>query len=162
MEGAMSWLPQVAEQTRERVSREFDNLGPEACVAEITEELRRNNPEVLQMARKCAADLGAEVMIGLGMFYRLLVVQAKTLRFETLPRVTPQTRDGVAHAIDHKGMEAFTNEAVAELQRTNPELLQMAHHFACRRKDYLATMQGFALVYAALATQAAADAATLH
>src|SRR5688572_98814 len=57
-ENEMSWLPRVGERTRERVSREFDNLGPDACIAEILDELRRSNPEVLDMASRCAADLG--------------------------------------------------------------------------------------------------------
>jgi hypothetical protein len=156
----MSWLPRVAELVRERVSREFDQLGPQACIAEITEDLRRNNPEFLHMAKRCAADLGAEVMTGFGMFYRLLAAQARDSL--ALPRVTPQTRERLVREIDEKGAETFTREAIAELERSNPELLQMAHGFASRRKDYLATMQGFALLYASLAAQAAADRATLH
>jgi hypothetical protein len=160
----MSWLPLVAEHTRERVSREFDNLGPEACVAEITENLRRTNPEILDMAARCAADVGdtTALMVGFGMFYRLLVAESQLLRFEALPRVTAETRDRIVQQIAEKGAKDFTEEALAELERTNPELLQMAHHFSSRQKDYLATMQGFALLYASLLAQAAADGATLH
>ena len=32
--------------------------------------------------------------------------------------------------IDEKGSEDFTREAIAELEKSNPELLQMAHNFA--------------------------------
>jgi hypothetical protein len=158
----MSWLPRVAEHTRERVSREFDNLGPEACVAEITEELRANNPEVLDMAKRCARDIGspAEVMAGFGMFYRILVVQSAAAF--ALPCVTPHTRERILGQIDAGGSEAFTHDALAELERTNPELLQMAHFFASRQKDYLGMMQGFALIHACLAAQAVADRANLQ
>ena len=162
----MSWLPRVDERTRERVSREFDNLGPEACIAEILDELRRNNPEVLDMASRCAADLGdpAQLMVGFGMFYRLLAAEARALRFEVLPRVSAQTRGRVARTIDEKGVEAFTRDAIAELERSNPELLQMAHSFASRQAgaNYLAAMQGFALLHACLLAQVADDAATVH
>lgn len=34
--------------------------------------------------------------------------------------------------IDEKGSEGFTTEAIAELEISNPELLQMAHNFASR------------------------------
>ena len=46
----MSALPRVAESTREQIAREFDDLGPDACIAEISEHLRDNNPEWLYMA----------------------------------------------------------------------------------------------------------------
>jgi hypothetical protein len=160
----MSWLPRVGERTRERVSREFDNLGPDACVAEVLDELRRGNPELLDMASRCAADLGdpARLMGGFAMFYRLLVAEARLLRFESLPRVSAETRERVARQIDEQGAEAFTHEAVAGLERTNPELLRMAHVFSSQQKNYLATMQGFALLYTSLLAQAAADRTTLH
>ena len=54
----MSALPRVAESTREQIAREFDDLGPDACIAEISEHLRDNNPEWLHMAAKCAGDVG--------------------------------------------------------------------------------------------------------
>ncbi len=171
----MSWLPRVAEQTRERISREFDNLGPDACLSEIARDLRANNPELLDMAAKCARDVGnqAQVMVGFGMFYRLLVAQSSAAvppapqaggarALDALPRVTPQTRDLVVKQIERQGSETFTRRSIEELERGNPELLQMAHNFSSRHKDYLGTMQGFALLYACLATQAAADRASLH
>ena len=64
--------------------------------------------------------------------------------------------------IDADGTEAFTMRAIADLERTNPELLQMAHGFAARRKDYLLVMQGFALLYKSLELQSAADRKYLH
>ena len=160
----MSWLPRVAERTRERISREFDNLGPDACIAEALDDLRRSNPEVLDMASRCAADLGdpARLMGGFAMFYRLLVAETRLLRFESLPRVSAETRERVARQIDEQGAGAFTHEAIAGLERTNPELLRMAHVFSSQQTNYLATMQGFALLYTSLLAQAAADRTTLH
>ena len=48
----MSTLPRVAESTREQIAREFDDLGPDACIAEISAHLREHNPEWLSMAMK--------------------------------------------------------------------------------------------------------------
>ena len=48
----MSVLPRVTELTRERISREFDDLGPDACMAEIQADLRQHNPELLDMASR--------------------------------------------------------------------------------------------------------------
>jgi hypothetical protein len=162
----LSSLPRVSESTRERISREFDNLGPDACVAEITVGMRRNNPELLDMARRCAADIGpegggqGEVMVGFAMFYRLLAAEAASDL--ALPRVTPQTRGRIVQDIEQRGSEAFTYDALAQMERGNPELLQMAHGFATRQSHYLAMMQGLALVYASLIAQAADDRAVLH
>jgi hypothetical protein len=114
------------------------------------------------MAARCAADLGAagEPMVGLAMFYRLLVAQAATEL--ALPRVSAEARDAVVRDIDAKGADRFTRDAVDEMQRDNPELLQMAHGFASRQRSYLGMMQGFALLYAALAAQGAADRTRMH
>src|SRR5437899_5786323 len=54
----MSLLPRVTERARELLAREFDTRGPDACMSEIIEHLERHNPELLDMAAKCAADLG--------------------------------------------------------------------------------------------------------
>jgi hypothetical protein len=72
----MTAVPRVAEQTREKVSREFDDAGPGACVARICETLRNENPELLDMATKWARDIGVpdQLMVGPCMFYRLLMV----------------------------------------------------------------------------------------
>ena len=158
----MSSLPRVTEVTRERISREFDNLGPEACVTEIAAAMRRHNPELLDMAQRCAADLGAEQepLVGLAMFYRLLVAEAAAEL--ALPRVSRATRDAIVREIDHKGAEGFTSEALDEMERANPQLLQMAHGFASRQRSYLGMMQGFALIYAALSAQSAVDRAGMH
>jgi hypothetical protein len=164
----MSWLPRVVEATRERVSREFDNLGPDACLAEIAEALRQHNPEILDMAQKCARDVGNDdqVMVGFAMFYRLLVAQlpkaSAQAHGEVLPRVTPATRSRVASRIAEQGAEAFTRNTIEHLTQHNPELLAMAHQFASRHPDYLGTMQGFALVYAALVAQANTDRSSAH
>ena len=152
----------MTEVTRERISREFDNLGPDACVTDIAAAMRRHNPELLDMAQRCAADLGTgqEPMVGLAMFYRLLVAEAAAEL--ALPRVSRATRDAIAREIGDKGAEGFTFEALDEMERANPELLQMAHGFASRQRSYLGMMQGFALMYAALAAQTAADSAGMH
>ena len=158
----MSSLPRVTEVTRERISREFDNLGPGACVTDIAAAMRRHNPELLDMAQRCAADLAAdeEPMVGLAMFYRLLVAEAAAEL--ALPRVSRATRDAIVREIDDKGAEGFTFEALDEMEHTNPELLQMAHGFASRQRSYLGMMEGFALIYAALSAQSAADRAGMH
>ena len=52
----MSVLPRVTELTRERISREFDDLGPDACMAEIKADLRQHNPELLDMAFRWAGE----------------------------------------------------------------------------------------------------------
>jgi hypothetical protein len=158
----LSSLPRVTESTRERVSREFDHFGPEAWVIVIADGLRQHNPELLDMAERCAADLGGarDPMVGLAMFYRLLVAQAAAEL--ALPRVSADTRDAVVRDIDAQGAVSFTREAVDGMQRDNPELLQMAHGFASRQRSYLGMMQGFALLYAALAAQAAADRTGMH
>jgi hypothetical protein len=144
-------------------------LGPDACFAEIAADLRAHNPELLNMAVKCANDVGnsEKVMIGFGMFYRLLIAEAAMShellspesehRLNPLPRVTPETRESLVEQIDARGTDAFTMESIAELERGNPELLQMAHNFASSQPDYVAVMQGFALLYASLVAQSRAD-----
>lgn len=48
----MRVLPRVTELTRERISREFDEFGPDACMAEIKADLHQHNPELLDMASR--------------------------------------------------------------------------------------------------------------
>ena len=164
----MHLLPAVTPLTRERIAREFDDRGPQACMAEIEDDLRRHNPELLDMASRCARSLddARKVMIGFGMFYRLLLTTAapgdEGGMLSPLPRVTEQTRDTIVGMIDSKGPEAFIMDVIAELEVNNPELLQMAHGFALRQKDYLSVMQGFALLYQSLSEQLAADRRLLH
>lgn len=164
----MGFLPRVTELTREFVSRQFDNLGPEACMAEITDCLRRENPEFLEMARKCAADSGdaSRIMVGFGMFYQLLIAASAEAVgkpvMHALPNVTAETRDALVREIDETGPDAFTVTAIDDLERSNPELMQMAHGFASRQSDYGRVMQGFALLYRSLDAQSAADRKYLH
>jgi hypothetical protein len=49
----MSLLPRVTELVREQVAQDFDRLGSDACIAEIIEDLKQNNPEVLDMMSSC-------------------------------------------------------------------------------------------------------------
>jgi hypothetical protein len=44
--------------------------------------------------------------------------------------------------IDDEGIEAFTMKCI---EGNNPELLQAAHYFASRHRDYLGAMQGLRL-----------------
>ena len=120
------------------------------------------------MAAKCAADAEdpRKVLLGFGMFYRLLIVQlpaqTNTAAPITPPRVSAETRALLVAEIDEMGTETFTVNAIAELQESNPELLQMAHNFAANLENYLHVMQGFALLYRSLLMQSQAERATLH
>ena len=163
----MTSLPRVTEHTRERVAREFDDLGPAACVAEIAADLEHNNPELLAIARKYAAEIGepARIMAGFCMFYRLLTAQStQDLSrpqsgpfLSPLPRVTRATRDSVTAELDARGAESFTMRYIDALEQHNPALLQMAHNFASRESNYVAIMEAIALMWAALLAQAATD-----
>jgi hypothetical protein len=79
-----------------------------------------------------------------------------------LPRITPDIRDSIVHQIDQVGDEAFTREAIENLEALNPELLQMAHGHASQRPDYGRITQGFALFHQALLIQYRRDRATGH
>jgi hypothetical protein len=175
----MSSLPRVTQSTRERIAREFDNLGPRACVAEISATLRLGNPEILDVATRCASDTGdpEAAIAGFAMLYRLLAAEAyvtaaaeaqppppssAALRLDPLPYVMPDTRERVVRQIHEKGAETFMHDALGDMERSNPELLQMAHHFASWQRNYLAAMQGLALIYACLAAQAETDHAAYH
>jgi hypothetical protein len=171
----MSMLPRVAESTREQITREFDDLGPDACIAEISGHLRDNNPEWLYLAAKCAGDVGdsQRIMGGFCMFYRLLIAQVAPghplttesgvpVGLNPLPRVTAATRAEIVADIDHRGAEAFIRDAIQELEDTNPELLQMAHYFASEHGNYPGIMQGFALLYTALLVQSGTDKLSVH
>jgi hypothetical protein len=164
----MSVLPRVTELTRERIAREFDDLGPDVCMTDIRKDLDRHNPELQDMANKWAREgqNTEKLMTAFGMFYRLLV--AETLSplgsgaLSPLPRVSAETRDLIVERIDRVGGERFTQEAIGNFENTNPELLQMAHVFASQREDYGRTMQGFALFYEALLTQFSVDRVNPH
>jgi hypothetical protein len=164
----MSLLPRVTAVTRERISQEFDQLGPDTCVAEVADHLRQHNPELLDMISRSAIDLGlpAKMMQGFGMFYRLLVMQSRAdvgkPLLNLLPRVTPETRDLIVEQIDEKGSERFTMECIDDLEKGNPEMLQMAHNFASSHADYLGVMQGFGLLYKSLFLQSLAERTSLH
>ena len=75
-------------------------------MAEMIEHLQKHNPEFLDMAARCAADLGtpAKAMVGFSMFYRLLMAQslagAGTRTLTLLPRVSAETRDLLVAHID--------------------------------------------------------------
>lgn len=165
----MSVLPRVTALTRERISREFDDLGPEACLAEIQEDLRQHNPELLDMASRWSGESGEAVslMRAFGMFYRLLAAEAlaplgASNLLTPLPRVSGEVRNAVIERIDRTGGERFTREAIDNLEAVNPELLQMVHGYASQRPDYGRTMQGFALLHETLLAQFRRDRASPH
>jgi hypothetical protein len=77
----MSPLPRVTSLTRERLARELDDRGPEVCTTEFALELEVHNPELLDMAIRCARDVGGpvespQVASGFSFFYRLLSNEA--------------------------------------------------------------------------------------
>jgi hypothetical protein len=154
-------LPRVDAVMRERIAREFDDRGPEVCRAEIIADLEANNPELLDIATRCARDVGdfLRVMTGFCMFYRLLNAQAQGT---SLPRVSDGTRADIVKRIDSIGSQAFTRDAIADLESNNPQLLLTAHHFAADQADYAGVMQGFALLYACLSAEAGRQHAVLH
>lgn len=164
----MSSLPIVTSRTREHIAREFDDRGPAICTAEAIADLKRNNPELFDMASKCAHSLAdyTKMMTGFGMFYRLILAPAapdpKLSFLSPLPRVSANTRDEIVRQIDDLGSEDFTMTVIAHMERNNPELLQMAHRFASNQADYLLVMQGFALFYKSLVDQTAADRVRLQ
>jgi hypothetical protein len=162
----MHSLPRVTEASRERVSREFDDLGPAACVAEVLKVLEQGNPELLDMAQRCARDIGEKTMAGFAMFYRLLIVAAVAaqggIKLNPIPRIAPETRDRLTRQIDKDGAEGFTTQAIEHMEQNNPELLQMVHGFASRQPDYGRVMQGFALLYQSLILQLSMDRPRLH
>ena len=164
----MSFIPRVTEKARELVARDFDARGPDVCLAEIVTQLEQHNPEFLDIAVKCAADSGSprKVLLGFSMFYRLLVVHLPADASEpplfAPPRVSAETRALLVAEIDEMGAEAFIAKAIAELQESNPELLQMAHNFAAGLGNYLHVMQGFALLYKSLLVQSQAERGPLH
>jgi len=171
-------LPRVSALTRERLARELDDRGPEVCRTEFALELETDNPELLDMAIRCARDVGgpvgaAQVMTRFVFFYRLLSNEAHEAvgvprepsgvpTLSLLPRVSPETRDVMVKRIDALGPAEFTRQATAEIERSNPELLVMAHSFAEGQRDYIGVMQGFALLYASLLEQSLTKSGALH
>jgi hypothetical protein len=151
-------LPVVHEVLWERVARDFDDVGPEACLAEILDDLLAYNPHYLEMALRCARDIGdpQRILTGLAMFYRILYLAARE-RGGVPPRITLETRDVIASMIGEFGDEQFVLLATETLQTENPCLLQMADSFASRHHDYLGIMQGFVMLYKALSAQAVID-----
>lgn len=95
----MNLLPRVLEVTRERVTEEFDNLGPETCLERISAEMTRHNPELFDMARRCARDVTpagadpAKIMVGFAMLYRLLLAQWEADQGQAEQNRAPRPRD---------------------------------------------------------------------
>ncbi len=164
----MSLIALITEAARERIAQEFDDRGPDACMAEIMIDLRRNNPELLDIASRCAASLGGapRIMQSFGMFYRLMIDPWRPadnpLSLSPLPHVTSETRDRLVEEIDRDGPVAFTINVVVELEQSNPELLQAMHAIASATPEPLAMTQGLALFYRAVVLQVAGGRPALH
>jgi hypothetical protein len=79
-----------------------------------------------------------------------------------MPRVTRETRERIAEEIEDTGPKAFTLAVIKELEKDNPELLEMTYTFAKNRDDFLETILGFAVFYRLLKAQSAAEATRLH
>src|ERR1700744_1988941 len=164
----MSMMPRVTDPTRERISREFDSLGPDVCIADIRRDLDRHNPQLLDMAVKWAGDgkEGKKLFTAFGMFYRLLAAEASALlksnALSPLPPVSSETRARIIARTAGIGDEQFCREAIGNLEAANPELLQMAHGFASARPDYARAMQGFSLLHEALLIQSQSDRLKPH
>lgn len=164
----MSVLPCVTDATRERVSREFDRLGPEVCMADILSDLLRHNPELLDMALTWAEEEedAERLLTAFCVFYRSLAAETdaplKSGALSPLPSVSPETRDRIVARIDRDGEEEFSREAIRHLEAANPALLQMAHGVASERANYTHAMQGFALLHEALLIQSQRDRLRPH
>lgn len=162
-------LPRVTTLTREKIARELDERGPESCLAEAVRELADHNPEILDIATKCARSFGdryAKAMLELCVFFRLLFVEFRNMDpalrlLNPFPRLTAQTRDKLVQQIEEHGIEAFTARTIEHLALYNAELLEMAHNAAERKDGYVRLMHGFALLYRALEEQCAADASPI-
>jgi hypothetical protein len=151
-------LPPVDEIFWERVAREFDDAGPQACMAGILDELLTHNPHYLEMATHYARDCRDPdgVLTGFAMFYRIIALAARD-RGRTVPRITNDTRDAITALIGEFGEERFTLLATETLHSENPYLLQMADSFASPSDNHAVIMQGFVLLYKALSAQAVID-----
>ena len=108
----LSVLPRVTERTRERVAREFDDLGPDVCMDSIMRDLQQHNPELLDMASNWANDVGAadRIITAFGIFYQRHCHHLITLK----PRVAPSE-------IRSKIEEAFRRSAEIDAKRINVE-----------------------------------------
>lgn len=155
MSGRLSY---VDELTWERVARDFDDVGPDACMAEIVDDLLDDNPHYLEMASRCARDVGDHdrIITGFCMFYRILAQSARA-EGAVIPRIAPDTRDIIVAMMDEFGTDTFVLFATEALEQENPQLLQMASGFASRHERYLDIMRGFVLLYKSLSAQAVAD-----
>jgi hypothetical protein len=80
--GMLSPLPRVSEETRARLVREIDEMGPGDFTLDAIAELQERNPELLQMAHSLASRLGnyLQVMQGFALIYRSLVIQSMAER----------------------------------------------------------------------------------
>ena len=154
----MPSVPLVSEDHWERVARDFEDVGPEACIADIVDELRTDNPHYLAIARRCAHDAldEAGALTGFLKFYRILAFGARD-RGELVPRIAPQSLDVVDTLIVEFGEDRLVTLAAETLCEENGCLAAMAHGFASRSSDYLVVMQGFAALYYCLSVQATID-----
>jgi hypothetical protein len=107
-------------------------------MAEILADLCRNNPELLDIASRCATSVGNAVraMQAFGVFYRLMI------------------GDRLVAEIDREGPERFVLGILGEFEWQNPELLHSLHALSSRLPDPFGAAQGLALFYRAVAVGA--------
>jgi hypothetical protein len=151
-------LPPVDEIFWERVAREFDDAGPKTCMTTILDQLLTDNPQYLETAARYARECRDpdRVLTGFAMFYRIIALAAHD-RGRSVPRITNDTRDNMTALLAEFGEERFTFLATEMLRSENPYLLQMADSFASPADNRAVIMQGFVLLYKALAAQAVTD-----
>src|SRR6476620_10912570 len=110
------------------------------------------------MATRCARECRNpdRVLTGFAMFYRIITLAAHD-RGRTVPRITDDTRDTITALLGEFGEERFTFLATEMMHSENPHLLKMADSFASPSDNHAIIMQGFVLLYKALAAQAVTD-----
>jgi len=158
LDAAPGALPLIDLRLWDRVARDFDDVGPDACISEILEELLARNPHYLEMALRRARHVGdlEGMFAGFAMFYRIVSLGACG-RGGVLPRITPKPRDAIAALAGECGDAQFVMLATDTLRTENPCLMQMADGFASRHDVYLGIMHAFALLYKSLSAQASID-----
>ena len=151
-------LPFVSERHWERVARDFEDLGPAVCVAEIVARLETDNPRYLAVARRCASAAADEagVFTGFATFYGIIGREARE-RGALVPRIADQTLEVIDALLQEFGEDQFVVLSTGLLCGENPCLAQMADSFASRQSDSLTIMQGFVLLYKCLSMQATID-----
>ena len=166
----MSVLPRVTELTRERISREFDDLGPDACMAEIEADLREHNPELLDMASRWAAGERRSEQPHDGIRHVLQAAGRGSARL----RLRLQAAFTCCRAFPSRSATPSSSASTAPMARRSrtrrSTISKPAIPNSCRwltdmrrgDRTMRRTMQGFALLHEALLIQSRRDQASRH